>query len=170
MPPSPAPLRIRFEAKVSPEPTSGCHLWTGAVNNQGYGVIGIRDPDRKWRPKLAHRIAWQLATGRDPGDAVVAHRCDNRACTNVRHLFLTDAAGNLADMAAKDRSAFGERNAHAKLTSDDVAEIRSAYAAGRQDQCELAERFGVCQQLISRIISGQRWRRQASVGTRAGVA
>jgi len=30
----------RFEEKSIPEPNSGCHLWMGAVDKDGYGQLG----------------------------------------------------------------------------------------------------------------------------------
>jgi hypothetical protein len=48
----------RFWSKVSPEPNTGCWIWTGAVNNKGYGVLWVNG-----RMVLAHRFAYELATG-----------------------------------------------------------------------------------------------------------
>jgi hypothetical protein len=30
----------RFEERSIPEPNSGCHLWMGAVDKDGYGQLG----------------------------------------------------------------------------------------------------------------------------------
>ncbi|MGH0033016.1 MAG: HNH endonuclease [Myxococcota bacterium] len=57
----------------------------------------------------AHRIAWGLANGADPGDAHVLHRCDNPPCVNPAHLFLGDAAANAQDRHQKGRSAIPVR-------------------------------------------------------------
>jgi transcriptional regulator with XRE-family HTH domain len=45
----------------------------------------------------------------------------------------------------------------AKLTDQQIIEIRNAYAAGTK-QRDLAERYGVTQGLISGIVNGRRWR------------
>jgi len=45
----------------------------------------------------------------------------------------------------------------AKLTDDQIVEIRQAYAHGAR-QRELAEQYGVTQGLISGIVNGRRWR------------
>ncbi len=170
MPAAAMPLHVRFEAKVSPEPTSGCHLWTGALSNRGYGWIGMRDPDGAWRPKLAHRVAWMLRFGWLPDDdQVLAHRCDNRTCVNPDHLFVTDNAGNMADMVAKDRQARGERSARHRLTDQEVEAIRQAYRTCR-NQYDVAEAFGITQQHVSQIVRFTSRARQTRAGTRAGAA
>lgn len=56
-----------------------------------------------------------------------------------------------------ERRPRGERNGMATLLQSDVDDIRGAYARGGVTQRELAERYGVRQTAISRIISGKRW-------------
>lgn len=51
----------------------------------------------------------------------------------------------------------GELNPRARLTWDEVAEIRSEYAAGRASTRALARRFGVSHGHIQRIVVGSRW-------------
>jgi len=70
-------MQERFEAKVTPEPNSGCWLWTGALSRQGYGTLGKR---------YAHRIAWEIEHGPIPPGKVIDHLCRNRACSNTRHM------------------------------------------------------------------------------------
>ncbi len=95
----------RFDSFVEPEPTSGCHLWTGKTNGKGYGELVVRpflgSPVRQ-RIK-AHRAAWILAYGSIPADKCVLHRCDNTFCVNVDHLRLGTHHENVIDMARRDR-------------------------------------------------------------------
>jgi DNA-binding transcriptional regulator LsrR (DeoR family) len=46
----------------------------------------------------------------------------------------------------------------AKLTEDDVLEIRRLYAVGDCTQGELAERFDVAQATIHRVVRRRNWR------------
>lgn len=71
----------RLEALSIPEPNTGCHLWMGALNENGYG--------RVWHEggaKQAHRVAFEEANGPVPNGMDVDHRCHMRACVNPAHL------------------------------------------------------------------------------------
>lgn len=82
-----ADIAERFAAKFTPEPNSGCWLWTAALNNCGYGVLGLGA--KNGRTNLigyAHRIAWELERGPVPEGLTLDHRCRVRHCVNVAHL------------------------------------------------------------------------------------
>lgn len=85
-----AKLQRRFEAKTTPEPMSGCVLWTGALNSQGYGNVGVAGHVR-----AAHRISWLLAYGSAPHGLVLDHLCRNPSCVNPRHLQPVEHAENV---------------------------------------------------------------------------
>jgi hypothetical protein len=46
----------------------------------------MRCPDGKWRPRLAHRIAYELFIGPIPNGLHIDHLCRNRGCVNPVHL------------------------------------------------------------------------------------
>ena len=79
-------------------PTSRCESWRGTRNTHGYGVI-----KKNKRTHMAHRHVWELANGPIPKGLYVLHRCDNRACVRIDHLFLGTAKDNSRDMVLKDR-------------------------------------------------------------------
>lgn len=74
-------VRKRFEDKVSPEPNTGCFIWTASLDGNGYGLFKISG-----RYNRAHRIAYLLDGGSIPDGLVLDHKCRNRACVNPSHL------------------------------------------------------------------------------------
>lgn len=52
----------------------------------------------------------------------------------------------------------GEKHGRARLTAEQVAEIRTQYATGKVYQKDLARRYGVSQSQISHIICDKAWR------------
>ena len=146
-----------FEARVLRD-QSGCWLWTGPLNNKGYGTHGHH--------RYAHRIAYSMAHGDIPDGMCVLHRCDNRKCVNPAHLFLGTIADNNTDMTAKRRNAWllhpelvrrGEEHHMAKLTDVAVNEIR-LLAAGGWPHRALAKRFLVSKSTVTRAVSGKTWK------------
>jgi hypothetical protein len=88
-----------FMEKVSPEPMSGCWLWTGSSNGNGYGVMRINN-----KQQGAHRVAFELFVGPIPPGLMICHKCDNPPCVNPHHLFAGTALDNNRDMFAKGRA------------------------------------------------------------------
>ena len=82
----------RFMAKVSPEPNTGCWLWTAHVSRDGYGRFGIGRVAHE-----AHRVAYKLFKGEIPSDLCVNHMCKVRSCVNPSHLRLLTLIENIKD-------------------------------------------------------------------------
>ncbi len=145
-------LQNRFDAKWIPEPYSGCWLWTAAKSPRGYGMIGAGG--RLDGTLRAHRVSWILHRGEIPEGKEVCHQCDTPLCVNPDHLFLGSHEENMHDAVKKGRTSRGEQRPSAKLTEDQVREIR----ASTETQTEIAIRYGICQQHISDVKSGRKWR------------
>jgi hypothetical protein len=65
-----------------PVTESGCWLWLGCMNSQGYGNMTM--PGRK---KVgAHRVAYQAFIGPLSPDLTIDHLCRVRCCVNPAHL------------------------------------------------------------------------------------
>jgi len=74
--------------------------------------------------------------------------CDNRP----ENLKWGTAAENKADMKRNGYKFFGEHAPSAKLTWDEVDEIRRLYDSGEMYQTELAEKFNISQSQVSNIV------------------
>lgn len=105
----------------------------------------------------AHRFSYELAYGAIPQDMHVLHRCDNPRCVRPDHLFLGTPADNIQDMITKGRGIIGEKNPSARLTPNQVRDIRKLHALGLSRR-ELAMRYGVSYSTIGMIIRGENWK------------
>lgn len=158
-------LEDRFWSHV--DKSGECWLWTASVDRKGYGQFQTGNFCAK-----AHRVAWVLMNGPIPDELDVLHDCpggDNPAC--VRHLWLGTNLDNIRDMQRKGRGQCGDRNGMrlhpeivrrgernwaAKLTAEQIREMRRRYRAGEQ-AAPLASAFGVKRGTVYAIVNGHRW-------------
>lgn len=131
-----------------------CWLWRGTIRHHGYGCMRVSG-----RKYVAHRLAFQVATGTDPGEFLVCHSCDNRLCCNPAHLFLGTPHDNTRDMWNKGRAKWlvGSAKHCAKVTEEQVRVIRRRLAVG-EAQKDLALEFGINRRSISAINTRRYWK------------
>jgi hypothetical protein len=122
-----------------------CWIWTGCIHANGYAQIRYKKETLQ-----AHRLSYRFHVGFIPDDKFVLHRCDVRHCINPDHLFLGTNQDNMLDMITKSRHI-------GKLSQEEVLEIRNTKAY-RGITYRLAEKYGVCQQLISLIRTNKIWK------------
>jgi hypothetical protein len=139
--------KLSLESQYQPVTESGCWIFTGAVDKDGYGQMtgNVR----------AHRAYFERYRGPVPAGMFVLHRCDVRCCVNPAHMFLGDNALNTADRHNKNRSAFGERSGMSKLTAD--AARRIYQASGTYEA--IAREHGVSHGLVGHIKRRLIWKR-----------
>lgn len=129
-----------------------CWNWKKSLMQKGYG--------QTWDGHTvvrAHRVAYSLHHGVElTRSQQVLHSCDNRACCNPLHLFIGTNADNMDDKVAKGRQSKGEGTGCAKLTAEQIVEIRTKYAG--EVRRKTAEIYGVTPQAISHILCGNRWK------------
>jgi hypothetical protein len=77
--------RLLRHREVSP---SGCWLWTGAVQPNGYAMttVGSRAGGAKRQKAYVHRLAYEEWVGPIPGGKELDHLCRVRRCFNPEHL------------------------------------------------------------------------------------
>lgn len=148
---SSAAFAEKFWARLKPANERGCRDWSGRTFMR-YGLVDLWN-----RPQMAHRVAYRLATGIDPGPLEVCHTCDNPPCCEPSHLWLGTHKENMLDMAAKGRTNppifLGEKHPQARLVAEDVIAIRSSPNSNN----DLAAAYGVTVENIRRVRLYQTW-------------
>lgn len=142
-------LRDRIYMWSIPEPNSGCWLWLGTLDKYGYGILSVCG-----KKHFAHRISLTVHGIEIPSSECALHHCDNRICVNPEHLYVGSNADNVRDKVQRGRSLAGSKNKNAKLTEQQVLEIRSLDISSSV----AAARYGVGISAIQQIRNGDRWR------------
>lgn len=119
-------------------PFSGCFIWMGPTNVDGYG---------KTCGRLAHRVAWEKAYGPIPKGLYVLHNCDVPCCVNTKHMFLGTQQTNMDDMWEKQRRTKALNDAAIHYIRDSLESTHTT-----------ARRFGISQALVSLIKNRKRYK------------
>ena len=147
--------RRAFWEKVDRKSIEECWLWKGSVTTNGYGQITYR-----CKTYRAHRFMYEMIHG-DIGSVEihVCHKCDNKLCVNLSHLFLGTYQDNMTDKVIKKRQS-------STLSEDNIKELVETYNTGMTTQKRLAKRYGITQSQVSRILSGIHWKHKTHfIGT-----
>lgn len=75
---------------VRVQPQGECLIFTGRLNNRGYGVVSVNN-----RGRYAHRIAYEHHWGPIPDSLVIDHLCRTPSCVNPDHLEVVTQAENV---------------------------------------------------------------------------
>jgi hypothetical protein len=86
------PLEERIWSKIEPEPNSGCWIWIGYRQPDGYGQVGTGGHEGVGR---AHRVVYEHYRGPIPSGLQLDHLCRMRWCVNPWHLEVVTQAVNL---------------------------------------------------------------------------
>lgn len=136
------------------DPLTGCLVWTGGRARGGYPALSVGGKSRR-----VHRLVMERMVGRSLSSSeFVCHRCDNPPCCEIDHLFIGSVRDNVADQVAKGRQRRGEAINTARLSREQVEEIRRRYAAGDVSQDRLAVEYGIRQATVWQIIHRRSWR------------
>jgi transposase len=119
---------------------TGCWNWLLFKNPKGYGL-----DSRNGTQQYAHIVAYENVHGPVPEGLEVDHLCRNTSCVNPAHLEAVTHAVNI------------RRGKNAKLTQEQVDEIRRRYQAGGVSQKKLADEFGVKEKAMRYALQGRTW-------------
>lgn len=142
-------VSARIGLYTGPRTPTGCREWLAAQDLDGYALM-----------KVSGRMlrVTRVLLGLPLGDARVAmHSCDNPCCVEPSHLSIGTQADNAADKVAKGRGMHGERNTKAKLTAEQIAEIRRRGSRG-EGCVVMSKEFDVNPSTISAAVLRKTWR------------
>jgi hypothetical protein len=105
---------------------------------------------------MVHSLVARAFIGECPQGYEVCHNDGSKTNARADNLRYDTRANNHADKISHGTSLRGERNAQAKLSKEDIAEIISL--RGVETQRKIAAKFGVTQSNISCIFLGKSWR------------
>ena len=117
-----------------------CIEWSGYKDRDGYGTYYV---DKK--TQRAHRYFYEKKYGKIPKGLIIDHLCNNPSCINTEHMQVVTIQENTI------------RGKSAKLTYQDVEDIKTKYKSSKITQIELAMIYKIGQDEISRIVNKRRW-------------
>lgn len=126
--------------------------WIWKLKGRVRGYYG--EASFKSKRYLAHKFSWRAFNGcrKVPKGMQILHSCKFKDCVNPGCLTMGDAKQNAADKIRDGTHHRGVRNPMAKLTKEQVLEIRGKYAKGAS-QAALAKNYGVASCSISDAVN-----------------
>lgn len=144
-------LLSKLQAAYIPVPESGCWLWEGRTDKDGYGITSY-----KCKAMKTHRASWIVFRGEIPKGFCVCHKCDNPSCINPDHLFVGTNLDNVKDRDKKNRAATMEKSGCTKFKKEDVIKIRNMHKDGISYNA-IGKMFSTSATTIRRIVLRQTW-------------
>lgn len=134
------PVSLRERLAV----TDGHWLWTGQINNRGYGAkhAAYIDPDRPAQKRPVHVLAWEALIGPVADDMELDHLCEFTTCANP--YCLEEVTGAENQRRASDRQESCRRAGH-PLTPENTyvdphGDIRCRACARQLDRTRVPRR------------------------------
>lgn len=150
-------LVSRFFEKVEVGKRHQCWPFIGLQNKRGYGQFCITVETKSDEMLPAPHVALAIAGMSRPEGLCALHKCDNPSCVNPSHLYWGTQADNAHDRETRGRGnhkgLLGEKNSQAKLTAEQVLEIR----ASPKGALEISKDYGVSHATIIYIRQRKRW-------------
>lgn len=127
-------------------------------NHKGYPSVNLSLGGRgNYRTRRVHRLVLVAFVGPCPDGMECRHLNGIKADCRLDNLEWGTQEDNRGDNRRLDAYQRGGEHSQAKLTEDDVRQIRQHYAAGGILQRELAADFGITLSMVSMIVNRRSW-------------
>lgn len=133
----------RFWAKVNK--TDSCWLWT-ASTRMGYGAFKLRGTVFD-----SHRLIWLMANGPLDDGYEVCHKCNNRLCVRLDHLYAGTRSDNMQDSLKAGTFRTG------RLSDEQVKQIRELNLKGIGTR-KLSQYFPVSRTEVQKLVQGKTYK------------
>lgn len=104
------------------------------TSQSGYALMKFEGSTRG-----AHRISWMIHYGDIPDGQCILHKCDNRLCIRIDHLFIGTSMDNSLDMREKGRNNYWGARKYDEKVVDEAIKMRKDGKTYR----EIGEKLGI---------------------------
>lgn len=122
-------LADRLHRRVWIDPDTGCWVWQGNTDRNGYGRIKVEG-----RQDYAHRVSYRLRHGHIPSGKEIDHLCRNRSCCCPDHL---EAVLHRTNVERGFHSTLFRSDGTCAAGLHDITTPGTTYSAGRKRLCRL---------------------------------
>ena len=126
------------------------------IDSRGYPRVDLCS-DGERTPFRVHTLVASAFLGPRPDRMEVRHLDGDKLNNDLKNLAYGTRQENEADKVRHGTSNRGERCGTAKLTAEDVMEIREKYATGNYFQYELGRQYNVSKAHMHRIVNRKVW-------------
>lgn len=128
------------------------------VHKRGYCIVNITPFEgRGYKTFRVHRLVLTAFVGPCPEGMECRHLNGNKTDNRLENLCWGTQEENRQDTRDHGTYKKGENHHRAKLTNEQVKEIRRRYDAGGVSQKELADEFGAGQGTVHNIVRRKGW-------------
>lgn len=151
--------------RVRSLPRRGGRGWKGGrvlkhyvgASSRGYPTVSLSRGTGTQKTRQVHQLVLEAFVGPCPPGQEARHGPAGKLDASLLNLCYGTRSENVRDRTRDGQDNRGERSGNAKLTWEKVAEIRECAANGEM-QLNLAARFQVSEDCISKVVLGRTWR------------
>lgn len=135
--------------------TQGDCVYTTDATLDKDGYPKAKHGGKLWR---LNRLIFTFVNGKIPEGKVIGHSCNNKGCINPSHLYLTTAAENSTQAKVDGLYKTGIESGRAKLSEEEVKELRRLYYEESVSQGKLAYKYKLSQSTVSAIVRNETYK------------